>query len=339
MKPSWEWTEDDLLSMKANQIQESLNLEFKSSRALEKSDKKRIDLSKDVSALANSEGGDIIYGVAEAGNPPSQFGDIDEGIDSSKVSPEWVEQVLNSNIQRRINGLRIHPIELKKSRPSKYAYVIHIPKSYNAPHQASDKRYYKRFNFESVPMEDFEVRDVHNRREKPQLRVFCEVSKARFTSLLKVETWPHFFLGIRPGPVRIPSFDLKVSIVNAGTQAAKHAQAILSFDNLSIKKIRGLATRIDDLRGDKPSLQWASFDAVVHGETALRIMELSLEVVNLKENCTVSTEVVAEDMPRVTHEYRFNNGILVMANLSDAKGDKLTFSLDSIEAMYTETKR
>lgn len=338
MKPSWEWTEDDLLSLKANQTQESLYLEFKSSRALEKSDRKRADLSKDASAFANSEGGDIIYGVTETGDPPSQFGDIDEGIDSSKVSPEWVEQVLNSSIHRRIEGLRINPIELQKSRPGRYAYVVHIPKSYNAPHQASDKRYYKRFNFESAPMEDYEVRDVRNRREKLQLSVFCEVSEARFTSFSKVETWPHFFLGIREGPVRIPSFDLKVSIVNTGTQMAKHAQAILSFDNLKIKNVHGLAERIDNLRGGRPSLQWSSMDTVIHGETALSIMELSLEVVNLKEKCTVSTEVVAEDMPTVKHEYRFNNGVLFMANITDDKGNKLIFSLDSIENIFTEPK-
>lgn len=337
MKPSLEWTEDDLLSMKSDQIQESLSLEFKSSKALEKSDKKRTDLSKDVSAFANSEGGDIIFGVAEVGKPPSRFGDIDEGIDPLNVSPEWLEQVLNSSIHRRIDGLRIHPIELKKSKPGRYAYVVHIPKSYNAPHQASDKRYYKRFNFESAPMEDYEVRDVRNRREKPQLSVFCEVSAPRFTSFSKIETWPHFFLGIRSGPIRIPSFDLKVSLLNAGTEAAKHTQAILSFDNLKIKSVLGLATRIDDLRG-KPSLQWASRDEIVHGESALRIMELSLEVVNLKKTCTVSTEVAAEDMPRIEKEYRFENSILLLGNIKDAEGNKRVFSLNHIDTMFTESK-
>jgi len=130
LKPSWEWTENDLLSMKAEQIQENSYLELKSSMALENNDTKKADLSKDASAFANSEGGDIVYGVIQAVGRPSQFGDIDEGIDSSKISPEWVEQVLNSSIRRRIEGLRINPIELKQSRPGRYAYVVHIPQSY-----------------------------------------------------------------------------------------------------------------------------------------------------------------------------------------------------------------
>lgn len=93
MKPSWEWIEDDLLSMKASKTQESLSLEFKSSLSLKNEDKKKNELSKDVSAFANSEGGDIIYGVSEIGKPPSIFGDIDEGIDPSNITPEWLDQV------------------------------------------------------------------------------------------------------------------------------------------------------------------------------------------------------------------------------------------------------
>ncbi len=338
MKLSWEWTEDDLLSMKANQTEESLSLEFKSSPSLKNEDKKKNELSKDVSAFANSEGGDIIYGASESGKPPSIFRDIDEGIDSSNISPEWLEQVLNSRIHPRITGLRINPIELKTSRPGRYAYVVHIPISYNAPHQASDKKYYKRFNFESIPMEDYEIRDLRNRREKTELSVYCEVLKARLTSFSKLETWPTFFLGFRPGPVRIPSFDIKVGLVNSGARVAKHAQVILSFDNLRIQKLRGLAARIDDLRDGKPTLQWTSFEAVVHAGTALRIMELSLEVLNLKELCTVKTEVLAEDVPRVTHEYTFHNSGLISANFKDNDGKKLMVSLDRLENMFTQSK-
>jgi hypothetical protein len=337
MKPSWEWTEDDLLSMRSDQAEESLSLEFKRSQALERSDKNKSELSKDISAFANSTGGDIVYGVAQAGKPPSKFGDIDEGIDAEIVSPEWVEQVLNSNIQPKIEGLRIHSIELPTLRPGRYVYAVHVPTSYKV-HQAHDKRYYKRFNFESIPMDDYEIRDLRNRRERPELKVYCEVAKARLTSFSKLETWPTFFLGIRPGPVRIPSFDLNVALINSGARAAKHAQAILSFDNLRIRKVGGLAARIDDLRGGKPTLQWTSFESVVHAETALRIMELSFTVLNLKENCTIKTEVVAEDVPRVTHEYKFHSSGLILANFKDTDGTKLMVSLDQMESMFKQPK-
>jgi hypothetical protein len=178
-KPSWQWTENDLLKMKRNQTEESLNLEFKGSVSLGIDESKKSEISKDVSAFANSEGGDIVYGVSEVGKPPSRFGDIDSGIDASLITPEWLEQVINSRIHPRIEGIRIKPVALKKTRPGKYAYVVHIPVSYDAPHQASDKRYYKRFNFLSVPMEDYEVRDVRNRWVEPIIEV--EVSGKRRT--------------------------------------------------------------------------------------------------------------------------------------------------------------
>ncbi len=178
-RSSWEWTENDLIEMKRNQDQESLNLEFKGSASLGMEDTRKNDISKDVSAFANSEGGDIVYGVTEAGTPPSRFGDIDDGIDASLINPEWLEQVINSRIHPRIEGIRINPVELKETRPGRHAYVVHIPASYDAPHQASDKRYYKRGNFLSIAMEDYEVRDVRNRFVQPV--VVAEVSGKQVT--------------------------------------------------------------------------------------------------------------------------------------------------------------
>jgi predicted HTH transcriptional regulator len=166
MKPSWEWTEDDLLMMKTAQTQESLNLEFKGSLSLAKDQSKKDEISKDVSALANSDGGVILYGVWETKTRPSSFEDLDSGIDPSDITPEWLEQIINSNIQRRVDGIRINPIKLTKTHPGKCAYAIFVPQSSNAPHQASDKKYYKRFNFHSVPMEDYEIRDIRNRTQK-----------------------------------------------------------------------------------------------------------------------------------------------------------------------------
>lgn len=36
---------------------------------------------------------------------------------------------------------------------------------------ADDKRYYKRYNFRSAPMEDYEVRDVRRRHNHPNLKL------------------------------------------------------------------------------------------------------------------------------------------------------------------------
>lgn len=166
MRESWDWNESDLEFLIANKEQESLILDYKASGALALSDGKKAELSKDVSAFANSAGGTIVYGIEEDGHVPIR---VDAGCDPAVISKEWIEQVINSRIQRRIGGIRIKQIDLVRASPGKVAYAIWIPQSQDAPHQASDKRFYKRFNFESVPMEEYELRDIANRASGPAL--------------------------------------------------------------------------------------------------------------------------------------------------------------------------
>jgi hypothetical protein len=169
----WDWKEQDLLDLIRNQVKESIDLDYKASAALGLGDGKKNEISKDVSAFANSAGGTIVYGMVEDGHIPSK---LDEGFDpSGPITKEWLEQVINSRIQRRIDGVRINQVELSQSRPGRVAYVVHIQQSMRAPHMASDNKYYKRFNFESVPMEDYEVRDTSRREAAPDLKMAIDL--------------------------------------------------------------------------------------------------------------------------------------------------------------------
>ena len=176
MKPPWEWDEDDLLALITNGTKESIELDYKACDALAKTDGKKKEVSKDVSALANSAGGTIVYGMCEDGYVPVR---VDSGYDPSVISKEWLDQVINSGIQRRIDGVRINQVELVKRNQGKVAYVVYVPQSMRAAHQAADKRFYKRFNFESVPMEEYEVRDVSRRSEAPDLRLRYQLSLSK----------------------------------------------------------------------------------------------------------------------------------------------------------------
>ena len=161
-------TKSDLDRLLEEDIQESLTLDYKDARALEKTDQKRNELCKDVSAFANSAGGQIIYGIQEDGHHPVRVQDAD-AVNPADISREWVEQVIDSNVQPRIQNLRIHPIHVALGR---VAYVITIPQATtNAPHQAPDNKYYYRQNFQSVSMEDYQVRDTMRRTTTPELYV------------------------------------------------------------------------------------------------------------------------------------------------------------------------
>lgn len=161
-------TIEDLQAFIKNGVQESLHLDYKSSRAI--SDGKPLEIAKDVSAFANSDGGLLIYGIRETNHLPLE---IDEGVDHKKFSREWLEQSITSNIHPRIDGLRIVQIPLSDLAS---AFAIEIPKSFRGPHQEqSSKRYYKRFNFKSEPMEDYEIRDISNRSHTVMPLVYVDI--------------------------------------------------------------------------------------------------------------------------------------------------------------------
>jgi schlafen family protein len=156
------WTEGELLGLITSGQEENIQLDFK--KTIDTTDKAKTELSKDVSAFANTIGGHIIIGMDEDGQATHKAAAITP-LDPGAVSKEWLEQVINSRIHPRLS-VRIHPVDLLSTALGKVAYVLEIPESGTA-HQASDHRYYRRYNFQSVPMEDYEVRQAMNRASRP----------------------------------------------------------------------------------------------------------------------------------------------------------------------------
>jgi Schlafen, AlbA_2 len=149
------------------EIEETLTLEYKASPALSRDSKNALELCKDVSAMANSAGGQIIYGIGEdkkTHKPTS----VDDGVTDEKITREWLHQILGSNIHPRIDGLSIQRIPLSDTG---FGFVLSIDSTQNGPHQAPDKKYYKRHELEAVAMEDYEVRDILRRATTPDLFV------------------------------------------------------------------------------------------------------------------------------------------------------------------------
>jgi Putative DNA-binding domain len=179
------YTEAELSQMITNQIEENLHLDYKGAGSLAATDGKKKEIAKDISAFANSDGGIVIYGMLEHNDKAkSHLPEKLDPIDRTVISKEWLEQVINSNIQPKIIGLTIHPIPLA-SAAHHVAYVVKIPKS-NTAHQASDKKYYKRYNFESVAMEDYEIKDILNRLSSPDLNLILDSAQITFDlSILK----------------------------------------------------------------------------------------------------------------------------------------------------------
>jgi len=156
-----------------NKIPEDLHLEYKSGNAIDYS--KVAEISKDVSAFANSDGGVLIYGVQE--DKSTHLPVSIDGVDFKKYSHEWLENIIKSNISPIIPDIIIKPIKIK-GNTALVIYSILIPKSYRTPHQAKDKKYYKRYNFKSEAMDDYEINDIRNRQTvvPPLVNVRAELS-------------------------------------------------------------------------------------------------------------------------------------------------------------------
>ena len=165
------WTFERLIHLVSGQVPESLTLEFKASTALEKTETKRKELSKDVSAMANSAGGVIVYGVRE--DPKTHVAaSLDEGVEVAEIAPDWIEQVADSNIQPKIDGLIVHMVH-PGSNTAKAFYIVEVPQGHTA-HMAADNRYHKRRGATVTAMDDYEVRDAMGRDIVPRLRVEIE---------------------------------------------------------------------------------------------------------------------------------------------------------------------
>lgn len=160
------YDEASILEIISNNLEESINLEFKSSGALSKNEKHKNEISKDISSFANSAGGVLVYGIEEEDHKASRL----SYIDGNTITKEWLEQVIQTRIQRKILNIRIDPIRVE-GKIDQSVYVVIIPESHNAPHMAHDNRYYKRFNFESVRMEEYEVRQLYSRQSKTELKI------------------------------------------------------------------------------------------------------------------------------------------------------------------------
>lgn len=121
-------SKDDILQL--INTMESRTIDFKQSLFLDdKKGKDTLELCKDVSAFANTIGGQIIYGMKEEKLIATELVGIE--LDDPDEVVQKIENKIKDLIEPRLPGINILPIKLSNCN---YAIVINISKSWLGPH-------------------------------------------------------------------------------------------------------------------------------------------------------------------------------------------------------------
>lgn len=122
-----------------------------------KDEEDKAEFLKDVTAFANTDGGDIIYGMAAVKGIASKLFPVENKlIDDAKLK---LHQVLDGGVTPRVPGIDMIPVEVERG---KSVLVVRVPASHIGPHQvtaAHSYRFYGRNTAGTYAIEVDELRD------------------------------------------------------------------------------------------------------------------------------------------------------------------------------------
>jgi hypothetical protein len=166
------WSESDLIALIGQS--ESIRREFKSGRLFDGNQESKWveQLSKEVSAFANTEGGELFLGIDEDKKSKPRVATSIDGVPSG-IAPERLQQLIEGNVSPYLPGIRVNRVPLS-SNPERIVFIIKIPQGSTA-YQANDGRYYGRSEFEAKYLPDHEVRLRMSRGRVARGTVFARI--------------------------------------------------------------------------------------------------------------------------------------------------------------------
>ena len=168
------WTEADVNALIGQS--ESIRLEFKSGGMFAELDKPKWadDLSKQVSAFANTEGGELILGVREEKKGNTRVAIEIDGVPTT-LSRERLQQLIEGNLSPDLPSIHFHVVKLS-AHADRVVFVIQVPPG-NTAYQANDGRYYGRSEFEVKHLRDRDIRLRMSRGRIAQAKVYVRIKK------------------------------------------------------------------------------------------------------------------------------------------------------------------
>ena len=167
---------------------ESRTLEFK--RELPSIDEKR-ELEKDLCALANADGGDLVYGIAEVAGAASKVMPLSAA--SLDATRRRIAQAI-AGIEPRVQGVQVHPVPVAGG----FVVVARVPASFDGPHsyrvEASARRFVMRNGTDTTDMSYDQIRSAFDRTATLAERARQFIDE-RFNAIGRLQTWRPFHTG------------------------------------------------------------------------------------------------------------------------------------------------
>ncbi len=243
MRPVREWDEEYILGLPIGEFDW---FEAKGRKALDltlpnvKESEILQPISKALAAFANSGGGALVYGVANATSTTGQRFVDDGGVATKSPKGdvrEWLENVLPHLVEFPLTTFNVYAILPKSStsqiQPGRALYVIDIPDSAHAPHQANDYRYYIRAGGKSVPIGHRLVADIMGRRQHPQFEFSFKIEKEIKTDNGGLSYVPSFPLQGQTLHVRrVTEYTLVVTARNTGRVYAQYVNCFFQIPSM-----------------------------------------------------------------------------------------------------------
>ncbi|MGR3176208.1 MAG: AlbA family DNA-binding domain-containing protein [Candidatus Scalindua sp.] len=151
-----ELTIDDIHLLLENEVREGRALEYKQELP-DNTDRKKISFLAEISALANTVGGDLIFGISDEKGVPSAI----PGVKIKNLDQELLrlDNIIRTGIEPRLASVSIR--EIKKGEDV-YVVVIRVKRSWIAPHRVKFQDHSKFYARSSAGKYPFDVTELRN---------------------------------------------------------------------------------------------------------------------------------------------------------------------------------
>ncbi len=182
-----ETAQEDIQRLIADRVQEGPHLEFKRELPITWDSSAKHELLADVTAFANSGGGDLIYGVDENDSAeaiaifPQILGSVDQEV-------RKLQDFLLNLAEPRLPSVQVHAVQVNEAGKTGHVILIRVPQSWASPHRVKTNQHiYVREGLRKRPLDVPELRALFLRTEGQAQRV-RDFRSERLAKILTGET-------------------------------------------------------------------------------------------------------------------------------------------------------